>query len=420
MTRLMLDARAEPLIAPLRALIDGALARLPDVGAVVVDLGERGWITPASAADPAAPAAGGGLRPARIALPSALLSGDVQGPDERDSAYALDRWRRAAACVLEGVALLGLGADGAPDADWRALAIAQHAADAACPELALAAADLAAAPGSLGPGSDPRVGVAIAAAIAAGGGDPWAEIGAWIAGEPPSPARWLALVGWVLGAGLAARVGGPVDAAPGRDIPLDLPAWSWARIDVPAHPRGGLVAVEGGACVAAPWAVGGERLRTLAGALAAPGRLSPHVGFPVGAWECVSARGFGQVFGVRGMTWVFKGDGRLELVLADAFAGSFDAVEMAEQVGTSGVVPGRWRVAGPSRVAVSRLDTTGIAMHGRGDQPFAVPAMGMGMGQVIQAMSDGDWAWERAGEELYLRGAVMGGSVEMRLRSGRG
>ncbi len=404
MTRLTLDPEVEPLLAPMRGLLDAALARLPDAGAVTVGPGSA-WTL-----DPSADGA-------RIVLPAALLGPDMVAPGERAGPYALDRWRRAVACVLEGVALCALGVRGAPAADWRPLAIARHEADAAFPELAIALPDLVAAPAGSGPGADPGVGVAVAAAIAAGGGDPRAEIGAWIAGHGPTPERWLSLARWVLGAGLAARVGVPLDAAPAHDIPLDLPAWSWARLDVPAHPRGGRVACSGGAAVAAPWAVGGERLRTVAAA-AAPGRLLADVGFPVGPWEAASARGFGQVFGIRGMTWTFKADGRVELVLADAFAGSFDAVEMAEQVGTSGVVPGRWRVAGPARVALSGLDTTGIAMHGRGDQPFAVPATGMGLGQVLQAMSEGDWAWEQVGGELYLRGSVMGGSVEMRLRRG--
>jgi len=142
----------------------------------------------------------------------------------------------------------------------------------------------------------------------------------------------------------------------------------------------------------------------------------PATGGPVGRWENLSATGWGQVFGVRGITWTFHGDGRLEFLLADAFAGPPDALAMAEEVGTSGLVPGRWAVSGPREVRLSRLDTTGLSMHGRTTGTFAMPAGAMGMGQVLQAMQDGPWTWRTTGDELYLEGRMMGGPVQMRFR----
>ena len=66
------------------------------------------------------------------------------------------------------------------------------------------------------------------------------------------------------------------------------------------------------------------------------------------------------MFGVRGISFELAPSGGLQIVMADAFAGPLDALEVAEQVGTSGVVTGRWRVAGPFAIRFARIANQGL------------------------------------------------------------
>lgn len=298
--------------------------------------------------------------------------------------------------------------------DWRWVGLAAELVDSACPGLQLGLGAMVSAGEQADPGRDPRQGLAVYRAIRRGGDDPWTIGRSWIAGQGPSAARWLALGRWVLGPALAAEVGVPVDLAPAVDAPVTLPRWSWRRIEVPAHPRGGWIRTDGGAHIEEPWAAGGQPLKTLAGALASGGTLIPVTAGPVGVWEHVSARGWGQLFGIRGMRWTFHGDGRLQMMLTDSVAGPVGAHDVADGVGTSGVVPGRWAIAGERRLILSNLVTSRLTMHGKGAQGFALPAGGLS--QVIQAMSGGVWRWRTADGELYLKGPMMGGEVELRFR----
>ncbi|MEO0603029.1 MAG: hypothetical protein AAF211_16440 [Myxococcota bacterium] len=119
--------------------------------------------------------------------------------------------------------------------------------------------------------------------------------------------------------------------------------------------------------------------------------------------------------GARGFTFGFAPTGVVELVLADAFVGPVAALEMAERVGTSGICRGRWRVAGPHLVALSELDTTALTMHGH-DDPFVVPAQGLGLAQSIQAMTERPWRWRIDGDDLSLSGSLQGSAIEVHLR----
>jgi hypothetical protein len=160
------------------------------------------------------------------------------------------------------------------------------------------------------------------------------------------------------------------------------------------------------------YAEAGKSLRTIAGSTAVPGRLVPDVGGPVGSWVNVSAGGWGQIFGVRGITWSFLPDGRLELVLADAVAGPISAAD-SHEVGTSGLVPGRWYVAGTESLRFGKMDTTHLTQHGAGDRR-GTPAVGMG--QVLQGMQDQAWRWSIVNDELRMFGSLFGASMEMRFR----
>ena len=409
MTRLALADDVAALIDPLRSTLDAALTHLPPGPTIQVAFGEVDGLY--------------ALDDTSLTLSRALLGPDMHHPDEPAGEARLDRWRRAGCCVAEGAALVALAevAGSQPDlADWRWVGAALEAVDLACPELQLGLADLLRAAEVGDPGVDPRQGIAVYRALRRLGRDPWAQATAWVSGEEAvDGATWLEVGGFVFGKGLASEVSLPVELAARQDIPVSLTPWTWARIEVPSHRRGGLIHTVGDAVIAQAWASGGRVHKTLAGALGGGGALRPAVGGPVGAWENVSAQGFGQLFGVRGITWTLHADGRLELLLADAFAGPPEALEMAEQVGTSGLAPGRWQVAGDHRIQFAELVTSGLTMHGRKSDPFAVPAAS-GLGQVLQAIQEGSWAWRMRGEELFLTGQMMGGKLEMRFRPAEG
>jgi len=150
-----------------------------------------------------------------------------------------------------------------------------------------------------------------------------------------------------------------------------------------------------------------------------PARVWLEPGAPLGSWEVASAEGFGQVMGARGVGFTFLPDGRLDIVLADAFVGPLAAVAMAGQVGTSGVCTGRWKVAGPHHLAFSDIATGSLTLHGRSRDRFLVPAQGFGLGEWLHALADGPWAWMPVQtDRLVLRGRMLGGDVEVRLRRG--
>lgn len=397
MTSLVLDDRSEALLAPVRPALDAALDRLPGGGAVHVIVGR----CPGTHA----------VSVPRVTLSEGLLDG-VHHPDEPPGPLPpMDRWRRALGSVLEGVAHAGFGARWESLPRWARFGAAIHAADRAAPELGLADPELAVAIQAGSPAAHPRSGVAVLRAWEAEGVSAEERLAAWVAGEGPTPAEWTRLGSWVFdAAGLRAQL--PIDVAPvpAVDVPTAVQGGSWVRLDVPAHPRGGFVRVEGGGgAVASPWAAGGERLRTVAGALE-DCRLVPESGGPVGRWEVASAEGFGQVMGARGVTYGFRADGTLEIVMADAFVGPLDALEMAEQVGTSGLCGGRWRVHGPFEIAYSDLDTSRLTMHGR-QREFMMPAQGFGMNQWLQALDEHPWAWSLEGGRLRMTGRLLGGSV---------
>lgn len=400
-----LDDRARDLLAPVLALVHRGLDRFPDAGVLTVEVGAAsGWSD---------------LRGDSILLSEGLLGPEVHHPDEAPGPLPpLDRWRRAAACVLEGAALRELARRTGVDvgADWRWVGSAVDAADRVAPELSIAGPDLAQALATGDLGAHPRAGVAAMRAWRASGADPIERAHYLICGGILSCEEWLSLGSWVFDPrGAAALLPVPIERVADADIPVALGPWTWRPLLVPAHGRGGLIEVEGDGIVGEPWAVAEEAHRTLAASTHGC-RLQGSPGGPVGRWEVASAAGFGQVLGARGIEFAFHGGGALELVLADAFVGPLAAVAMAEEVGTSGTVSGRWRVAGARRLAFRGVAGHGLTMHERRGG-FLVPAQGFGLGQWLRALEDDAWAWEIAQDgRLVMRGTMMGGTVEVRLR----
>src|SRR5690606_10949347 len=112
---------------------------------------------------------------ARLTLSHRLEGPGLVHPDEAMGPVPpLDRWRRAAACVLEAVALLALARQVGrpPQRDWRWIGAAIDLADRAAPDLGLALPDLALAIRTGAPGRHPRAGVAALRAWRAFGEDP--------------------------------------------------------------------------------------------------------------------------------------------------------------------------------------------------------------------------------------------------------
>jgi len=403
MKRIALDARSRFILDAVAEALAAGVERLPPGPDLRVTLGRVEGFARLE----------GGL----LVLSERLAGPDLRHPDERDGPMPpLDRWRRALACVLEALVLRTLAEEigQAPQEDWMWRGLAIEVTDRAVPEAGLAEPDLALAVATGDPGTHPRAGVAAWRAVRARGDDPWAVARQWLGGRPPGPEEWLALGTWVLGStGLASTLPIPVERVPAADIPVALGPWRWQPLLVPAHPRGGRVLAEGDAAIVQPWASADQPLRTLAAAGARGGALAPDVGGPEGSWAVSSAHAFGQVFGVRGISFQLSRSGALQIVLADAFVGPVSALEVAEQVGTSGLVSGRWKVAGPWTLRFCRISDQGLTMHGRQRASFRVPTGEVGMAEWLHALEHDTWRWEDKGDKLVLRGAMMGGEVEM-------
>ncbi len=356
-----------------------------------------------------------------LTLSEALLGPALHHPAEPVQPLPpLDRWRRAAGAVLESSVLLAeaerVGAVPVDDWVWRGLALFQ--VERVAPALDLASPEIAQAVVSGDLGRHPRAGVAVMEAWEILGVEPIARARQVLEGSPVSASEWLRLGQLVLdlARGPARRLPVLVGRPPERDVPCTLSPWSWGLLQVPAHQRGGFVAVEGPGTVAEPWAESGRILKTMAAATVADCSLRPESGGPVGRWSVASAQAFGQVLGARGVGFHFKSSGRCEVLLADAFVGPLASLDVGERVGTSGVVPAQWSVAGPWALRFRDVRTSHLTLHDRAADRFAVPARGFGLGEWLEALQEAPWAWQRAGDRLVLRGRMFGGDVEVRLR----
>jgi hypothetical protein len=355
-----------------------------------------------------------------------LLSAALAGPElyhpleSHGPIPPLDRWRRAAASVLEGAALLELARRTGSEpalSDWRWVGAAIYAADTVAPSLALSLPDLALAIQTGDLGANPRAGVAAYQAWRQSGTDPVHQAQYLIDGGIVSAAEWIKLGGWVLDpTGAASRLPLPIQAVSRRAVPTMMPPWSWGPVRVAAHPRGYAVVVDGPGALRDPWAAGGRDHDTLAGGTESASFLELEPGGPVGTWEVASAEAFGQIVGARGIQFTFHVDGRLTLLLTDAFVGPLAAVAMADELGASGVTDGRWAVAGPHMLSFANLKSEALPLMGRGPWRFANAATSFGLPQWISALEEGPWAWRIMPDRLVLRGSMRGGTVEVRLR----
>ncbi len=343
-------------------------------------------------------------------LPARLMVEGVVAPGEPGGPHALDRWRRAAVDVLVAMGLRDL--PGTSPA-WLATGLILHLVDRRAPELQIAAAALWEA-GHADAERRPWTGLAVVRAWEAGGRDAEAVAVAALTAGKVEVKDFVEAGRWILGSGRLHALPG-AELPPGVDVPTSLGPWSWARLEVPAHPRGGRVVVQGRGGVSPAWAVADTPLRAVAVACEHGASFLPDPGGPVGDWELRSAEGAGRMFGARGLTYRFLPSGRLDVVLADAFVGPVEQVEEAGRVGTSGTARGTWRVRGPRQLSLHDVIPGSMAVHGRGASAYVLPAEGFGLGEALRAMDGSTWTWGVADDRLVLDGTMFGGRFQLRL-----
>lgn len=405
------------LFSPLRPLLSAALDRLslkpavlPPV--VVADDGRIGLTRRGIALDPA------------LLGPAARLPDDDAwaAADPAVAALALDRWRRAAGAVLEGVALAGIAEElgGPAPATWWVLGPAAEAVDRAAPELGWLwpeAADLVRRPEVPLDQAPRRAGWLVRW---------WRQQGLpWVVGERPDldPARWDAFGAWLddPAHGPLSQAPAPIERGPAvlAQDARPIPPLAFQRVGIQAGPPGAVVRWPGGAILAAS----GERRTRLVGA----GALEVDDALPLGTWK-LSAGTWGDRLGAaRGIELDLRANGRLDLVFADAFAGpaaGSQILDLAAQFGVSGVGSGSYRVTrvdGPGQgvLVFDRLSADSLTVHPRFGGSFALPAAMFidPVHRALAAMQGVDWRFAHKPDlgELHLSATIGGVSTVLRL-----
>lgn len=407
----------QALAAPLRPVLAMALARL--------ELLPRELPPVVPATEPS----GEGLE--GIALDPALLGPGTRTPQDQAWAdawpelapLALDRWRRAAGLVLEGVVLAGMRErlGGALPRRWWTLGAAAEAVDRAAPELGWLwpeAAELL---------QRPEVGLASAPRRAA-----WLfrwlrSTGRAVApGERPEldEASWAAFGAWLEDLSHGPFAPSPVPLGRGAAHLPDA-----ARQEPLSHRRLQLQATAAGAVFSLPTGAralaGGESLDVLVGSLhggVLDLRAEPLL--PLGDWLLVGGTVGERPGAARGIELALSADGHIDLVFADAFAGppTPALLDMARQLGVSGSGRGRFRVTaaeGPGRgtLVFDELVPASLTVHPRLSGRFALPAEAI-LGPVhkaLEAMVGVPWAFQVEAAGLRLQATLYGAETVLRL-----
>ncbi len=383
------------LLAPVRGALDQAAERLPVGPALLpVVLGEVETFWE--------------VREDILVLDHHLAGPSLHHPEE--GPLPLDRWRRSAGAVLEALAAAHLVALGVTEKPWWILRGAAVAlAHRAWPELGLADSEIASARAWGDFTRHPRSGFA---AYLHAGTDPIEQALAWTETLPDAEA-FLDLARWTLETDHAL----PVPVGRASAVMPRIGAWRFAQLRLGGGPLGGRLAVNGdGAAHPAYAPADAEILVILASRKRASVSVTPAG--PFGSWRFASARGFGELMGARGIDFAFDARGGVEILLADAFVGPLPALEFAEEVGTSGVVRGRWSLIGEDRLRFGELVPMGITVHGRKDLDFRMPAPGAGLESYLSRLEGSAWTWRVADNELLLEGDDLGAEMTLRFVKG--
>jgi hypothetical protein len=369
MSALKLDDRAEALLATVLQPLDEALRAMPG-GVLQVSVGPTKDF--------------GGWDGDVWVLDERLEGPAMHHPSEPD-AHPLDRWRRAMGCVLEGVAWSQLAAQGLPRTPgwWQGAAVAM--ADEAAPYLGLLQ--------SARVGAVERGSVAGRGAALLFGRNADQQALAW------SRELRQAEVLSRLEAGLSAS-GLAIDGDP-RPLPCHAAAFELCRI----------VATRQGVLAEVDWPVGKEPVAWVS---LTPAELSLRAAAVEGRWDLASTEVGGQILGARGVTLRFYRNGRADLLFADAFVGPLEALELARQMGHSGMSSGTWQALGPGRIRFGAFSASPISMHQR-DGSGVMPQVGFGVTEWVAAIARTEWAINKRGSGLLLEGELMGMRVQMRL-----
>ncbi|MEL6342206.1 MAG: hypothetical protein AAFV53_03685 [Myxococcota bacterium] len=333
-----------------------------------------------------------------IALHPDLLGPDVYATPDRSwmaqapkdlVPLALDRWRRAAGLILEGLLLRQLARtlDCAPEdlpRRWWTIGWAAEQVDRLDPELGWIwpdAADLlyhpqqslAAHPRRAAwlfrwfhqtdrplPISVPEPAPTIAAAD-------WAAFGAWCRDPTHGPAAAAPL---------------PRTHAPPASTPLrhTAPAMSHHPVLVVAGPAGLRI---DSPQLAAPATVLGNRRALVVLGVQEEGPLHLHTqpAQLVGKWKMASGEYNGRVGAARGVELRLSRDGQVDIILANAFVGTLrgEALKLAQKFGASGFGGGQWVVTdlepeyGRGELTFNELTVDHLTIHPRRGLKFALP-----------------------------------------------
>lgn len=400
-----LDEDCARLLSPVRDVLDAALARIPSARTVDVSMGTTTGFWD--------------LRQGTVVLSRAFATDALHHPDEMaDVLPPLDRWRRAAACVLEGASTLELAhrLNRKPANDWRWMGAAIYAAHQLAPDLGTAIVDLITALRTGCPGQHPRAGYAVMRAYKALGHKPMEQMRYLLCGGVVSAQEWAKLGDWLFSSdGGRAEGGVPIEACLRDHIAGTLPPWSWTPAILPAGTKGGRIQVTGDGCARPVWLVSDGAGKTLLSSASEACTFELDSGAPVGRWRVASAEAFGHIVGARGVEFCFARDGRLDVVLADAFVGPLAAIALAGEQGTSGACVGRWTVAGKRRLRLDGIRPDNMTVHGRGANTFMLPSKGFGLAEWLGSLDEDVWRWETSTDaRLVLKGRLKGGSVEVR------
>jgi hypothetical protein len=398
-------------------------------------LPELGTIAVRSAAAGAAPLS---LEDGAVVLGSDLLGPGLHAQADADwlacagealAPLALDRWRRAAGLLLEGLLLhrlartLGVAAAALP-LDWRTLGWAADQVDVLDPELGWLwqpAAGLMATP-QRSLSDEPRRGAwllrwrqSVGRPVAAEAlldwsidAADWAAFGAWcrdpMHGPDASCPLWL-----------------PV-AAPGP-LPECAAPLSHHPVAVEAGPAG--LRVRSPHLNAVVRLGAGERRVLSLGSVAGGGMaLDAQPGEAAGSWVLASGELGQRVGAARGVELQLREDGVVEISLANAFVGpiSGDVLSLARRFGASGFGGGRWSATelgevGCGTLVLTDLSVDHLTIHPRKGLQFALPGQAWleRLRSALDRLSGRELRYELRGDELRLATTLRSGELLLRL-----
>lgn len=409
----------QTLADPLRSVLDPALERLSLRPLT---------LPPVVAAEP------GGARvgAAGIRLDPALLGPGTWHPDDLDwaeghphlAALALDRWRRAAGLVLEGVALAALHEGvGAPLPDtWWTIGPAAEAVDRAVPELGWLwpeAADMLFHP-EIGMMAEPRRAAWLVR---------WFRQTdrPWPLGERPdlADADWSAFGAWLedLSHGPAAGCPVPLLRGPAREPHhVELAPLSHHRVHLSAGAAGATARWPGGVRALAAEEVVEAFVGTVHG-----GPLDVELDplLPLGTWVLAGGTVGERPGAARGIELELHSDGSIDVIFADAFAGPPTPylLGLAKQLGVSGTGTGRFHVVradspGHGALVFDDLSPGLLSVHPRFSGRFSLPAETVlgPVNKALAAMVGKVWDFRVEAEELRLETELFGATTVLRLQ----